>query len=91
MDIQALKILTGHIEKFKKLKISSNTEDALETYQMNVEKVIGLTYSNHFFSTACYILTLNFTIISPTEEILEGGGILESADDRSVRRSVWRS
>ena len=78
MDIQALKILTGHIEQFKKLKISSNTEDALETYQMNVEKVIGLTYSNHFFSTACSILTLNFTIISPPEEILGGWGTYDN-------------
>jgi len=44
MDIQALKILTEHIDKFKKLTSAPNTEAAFDAYQKKVEKVKHLLY-----------------------------------------------
>jgi len=40
MDIAALKILTGHIDSFKKLTSTPDTEVAFEAYKTKTEQVI---------------------------------------------------
>ena len=65
MDIAALKILTGHIDSFKKLTSTPDTEVAFEAYKTKTEQVILkifllIWFNLRFFS---YILHGNRSLI----------------------------